>query len=334
MYEAQKIAKNYKSGPISISVLIDDDFTNHPRDDEELRNVFAEQLSNITNEYDISIGLLYNNLSSETYKAKGFLPSTPLSFRLPMNPLRNLAEYGLITEWVLNIDVDFWYLSPPLNENVQTFIDDMQEIVSVYGEKSIFILPAFEILTENDEKYKSLTKSEVKEAVDSNDLLPFHFNHSINAQQCTGYNKWYETEQNYKLNHMQSDCSLFYEPWYIIKTNVSRNKLYEWNNKFVGRGYSKVSRVQNLRYHCFNFFVMSDLFIIHAAKTFHVTFNETLRNQWTGKNRELLIRERRIMLKDRGSCLAHAAPMMVKFTYFVRKLLFGFGQMALDYIQT
>ena len=135
-----------------------------------------------------------------------------------------------------------------------------------------------------------------------------------NPQQCTGYNDWYITKTNYKINYMKSNCSLFYEPWYIINTNISRQAQYKWDNRFIGRGYSK-TRVNTLRHHCFNFIVMKDLFVIHAAQTIHVKLNQTLRNHWTGKNRELLIKQQRLQYKDKKSCLTPTNSVkIVRFT--------------------
>ena len=146
-----------------------------------MKEIFDEHFLNISNKYDIIIGILYYNKSNEFYQSKGFKKSTPLVFRLPMNPLRNLAEYQVVTDWTFNIDVDFWYLSKTLNHGIGKFIKKMNDITSVYGEKSIFIVPAFEILTENKESYKKLNKSELVDMIlhpanpKQIDIMPFHF---------------------------------------------------------------------------------------------------------------------------------------------------------------
>ena len=263
-----------------------------------------------------------------------------------MNPLRNLAEYQVVTDWTFNIDVDFWYLSKTLNHNVDKFIKQMNDITSVYGENTIFIVPAFEILTENSDKYKDLNRTQLIDMALNPpdprqlDIMPFHFVpyngttkmelKPANPQRCTGYNDWYNTETNYRINYMKPNCSLFYEPWYIINTNLSRSDKYKWDNKFVGRGYSKTQRVNTLRHNCFNFIVMKDLFVIHASSTIHVKFNETLRNHWTGKNRELLIKQQRIQYKNKNSCLTPTTS--VKIMRFLRAIFLGFGDTAWYYL--
>ena len=353
LYEAQKIAINYISGPVSISVFIDADYHSHnggnkEHSDQYLQSLFNEHFMNITNKYDVIIGILYYNKSNSFYQSKGFKKNTPLVFRLPMNPLRNLAEYQVVTDWTFNIDVDFWYLSHSLNYNVNKFIKEINKYSMVYGEKSIFIVPAFEILTENKPSYSSLNKSQLLEIIRNPpnpkqiDVMPFHYVPYMNDngdkmglfesnfQQCTGYNDWYTTQTNYKINYLKHNCSLYYEPWYIINTNISRNIKYKWDDRFIGRGYSKTQRVNTLRHNCFNFIVMKDLFVIHAAQTVHVKLNQTLRNHWTGKNRELLIKQRRLQYRDKNSCLTPSGT--IKFVRFLRAIFLGFGSIAWDYI--
>eukprot|EP01084_Bolivina_argentea_P176490 305406_1 len=291
LYSVKQIAINYKTGPLSLSVYIDKDYNEHNKENiNELNTLFSNTFNNINNTYDITIGLLYINKSNEFYQSKNFYPSTPLVFRFPMNALRNLGDYQIWTDWTFNIDVDFWYFSETLNSNIELFISEMNSIINNnnYGYKSIFIIPSFEVLTVNKpDIYGHLNKSELINLIENkNEILPFHWDK--NAQICTNYNLWYKINKNFELNYFTFNCSLFYEPWYIINSNLS--KKYEWDNKFIGRGYSKTSRVITLRHNCFNFIVMKDLFIIHAAHEIHVKFNQTLRNKWTGKNRQLLIK--------------------------------------------
>eukprot|EP01083_Nonionella_stella_P022979 63504_1 len=341
LYEARRIAMNYKGGPISISVFFDSDINAH--DAPRINQLLDEQFENLDNTHDLTIGLLYINKSNGWYQSKGFHDSTPLAFRLPMNPLRNLAEYQVTTEWIFSIDIDFWYLSSTLNDQIHSYLKQMIDITSVHADKSIFIVPSFEVLRENKDTYAQLQKHELVDLIHQNDIIPFHAVAQYdannvnktewtesNAQGCTEYAKWYGADTNYKLDYEAWQCSLYYEPWYIMKSELSRDAQYQWNNAFVGRGYSKTSRVNVLRHYCFNFYVMKDLFMIHAADTKHVEYNQTSNNYWTAQNRELLIKQRREEYKDRRTCLT--PPITVKATNYLRAIVFGFGQVIADYL--
>lgn len=328
LFGAQRIATNYIGGPVSIAVFIDADYTTHS-DDVSIKRVIDEHFGSMDPPYDIAVGLLYYNESHPFYQSKGFQLDTPLPFRFPMNPLRNLAEYQVVTEWTFSIDVDFWYLAHSLNHDIHRNLDLMDNIVAEHGENVVFIVPAFEVMTSNKVEYSSLSKPELMQFIESDDISPFHFDPrtfslNTNPQRCTDYLKWYSSSSIYEIDPQDADCSLYFEPWYIMKSAVSRKGEYRWDNRFIGRGYSKVQRFNTLRHHCFKMFVLNDLFIIHAAEQIHVEFEHTLRNQWTGKNWEMLIKQRRIQYRERKSCLS--APLGVRGMRLLKAMFLGLGQ--------
>ena len=57
------------------------------------------------------------------------------------------------------------------------------------------------------------------------EIVPFHA--SMHAQRCTNYDKWYNIiDKNndiyYVINYQNKNCSRYYEPWYIINSEISR----------------------------------------------------------------------------------------------------------------
>merc|ERR1712176_278007 len=144
------------------------------------------------------------------------------------------AEYQVVTEWTFNIDVDFWFLAHSLNHDMDRNLDAMDRIVAEHGDNTVFIVPAFEVMTaENKEGYSSLSKEGLLRFVESGDISAFHFDlrtfsANSNPQRCTDYVRWYWTEEDYQIDYCarhsywaEEDCSLYYEPWYIMKTAVS-----------------------------------------------------------------------------------------------------------------
>ena len=135
-----------------------------------------------------------------------------------------------------------------------------------YGLKTIFIVPAFEILvTEASQfSYSSLTKKQLTDLIFLEEIAPFH--QGTRAQACNHYEVWYKAKKPYLLNFKRLYCHWAYEPWFIIHKNISSHLLYKWDDWYIGRGLNKVERVYNLRHFCFKFIVMNDLFIIHSTK--------------------------------------------------------------------
>ena len=303
--DARQFAINYKSGPISIGVYIDADYRHSTASAIELKSLFSQYLNDIPNPYDIMIGLLYINTSSPMWQKRQFLPSTPLMLKFPTNALRNLVEYQIQdTQYLMTIDIDFYHLSATFN---QININNQQILntFNTYPKETIFIIPAFEILSINNQnhiKYNELSKSELLTMVNNNEIAPFHA--SMMAQKCTDYNEWYQTTTNYELQYQNNNnCSWAYEPWYIIQTNLSKKAEYQWDNDYIGRGLNKVQRTFKLRHHCFQFTVMKDLFMIHTAKLHHTEhFTQKDKENWHAFNKQMVDKQKKEYYNYPGSC--------------------------------
>ena len=174
-------------------------------------NLIVNTFANTTNRYDISIAILAYNTSNKFYqnlcKKRDFDANSPLMFTIPTNVLRNLAEYQVMTDWIFNLDIDFWYVSDTLNDddNINLLIEGMESMIQSanYGYKTVFVVPAFEIIMETAERfeYSSLTKKQLTDLIYLEEIAPFH--EKMWAQKCTRYDIWYEAQRPYILNFKQ-----------------------------------------------------------------------------------------------------------------------------------
>eukprot|EP00485_Elphidium_margaritaceum_P001807 CAMPEP_0202695564 /NCGR_PEP_ID=MMETSP1385-20130828/9136_1 /ASSEMBLY_ACC=CAM_ASM_000861 /TAXON_ID=933848 /ORGANISM="Elphidium margaritaceum" /LENGTH=351 /DNA_ID=CAMNT_0049351619 /DNA_START=25 /DNA_END=1077 /DNA_ORIENTATION=+ len=249
IYEARLIVSNYQSGPISLAVFIDGNYRFVATD--KLYQLIDAYFLDIPHLFDITVGIVAINFSSPFYVDmtidREFTADTPLALTIPTNVLRNLAESQVNTQWLFNIDIDFWFLSSTFHDtsSMTALLRAMNAIVTQYGVHVLFVVPAFEVIsqTANQSLFTHLSKQQLLGFVYLDDIAPFHAD--MNAQKCTAYDVWYDASQPYRLDY--SPCHYAYEPWYIMHRNMSVATQYQWDNAFVGRGLNKVERVYRLR---------------------------------------------------------------------------------------
>eukprot|EP01083_Nonionella_stella_P178130 628385_1 len=276
-YEAHRIASNYQAGPLSFAIYLDEPY--EAINSTHLYSRLKHHLGNISVGYSITIGIVAINTSSPVYinmrKDRAFDANTSLAFRLPINVLRNLADAQVESNWLLNVDIDFWYFSDTLTHQtyIRSLLHTLNRLVAAdkYGIKTVFVVPAFELIRidgDIDFSYNALTKRQLLDLIYLEELQPFHM-HVRNAQQCTAYKTWYRVNSPFRFDFSKIACGYAYEPWFIIHRNISLQPEYKWNNTFIGRGLNKVERVLKLRHLCFTFIVMNDIFMIHALDIKH-----------------------------------------------------------------
>eukprot|EP01083_Nonionella_stella_P165383 550006_1 len=263
--QARPLATNYGSGPISLAVYIDEDITYHTHAIKtKLFQLFDAFFHNISTSYDLTIGLLYINKSCPFWTNLGITNTTTMDWKLPYNALRNLAEHQVQTKWLMTVDIDFNLYSSTMHDSV--YLSRILTNAGAYSDSNhtIFIVPAFAINTsyveQNSTDYNNLTRTQLMSLI-PHQILPFKSNVTT-GQTCTDYSKWYTAQTDYKIKLGRERCSLWYEPFYIMNSNISRE--YAWDSRFVGRQLDKVQRLQFLRYLKFTSIVMRDLFMIHV----------------------------------------------------------------------
>jgi len=275
LYEARQVAIGYPSGPLSFAFFLDENY--EVANLTALHHLIHSYMHNITNVHDITVGIMAINTSNTFYKRIyskfQFNARTPLQHRIPTNALRNLAEAQVSTDWLFNIDIDFWYLSDTL-KNEDDFVRIIENMNSIINETqfdahTVFIVPAFEIIEHEDEAvhfdYSSVSRKQLLDLVYLEEISPFHVH--AQAQRCTNYREWYAADRPYVLDlrdTRRGACHYGFEPWFIMLTSVSRQRQYQWDTRYIGRGLNKVERVYKFRHFCFNFIVLHDAFMIHA----------------------------------------------------------------------
>eukprot|EP00485_Elphidium_margaritaceum_P016535 CAMPEP_0202728836 /NCGR_PEP_ID=MMETSP1385-20130828/185829_1 /ASSEMBLY_ACC=CAM_ASM_000861 /TAXON_ID=933848 /ORGANISM="Elphidium margaritaceum" /LENGTH=463 /DNA_ID=CAMNT_0049395089 /DNA_START=189 /DNA_END=1577 /DNA_ORIENTATION=+ len=236
---------------------------------------------------------------------------------------RSLHNLNL-NQSALNLDIDFYHLSRSLhNLNLnQSALNQLTQRYQTHQE-TIFIIPAFEVQsqqritatdTHDDDDadvhagdaapidFNALDKDALLRLIESKTVAPFHA--SMQAQRCTDYERWYRSVASYVLDYTKhSECSWPYEPWYIIRSEVSRMPQYQWDNDFIGRGLNKVERTFTLRHYCFTFVVMHELFIIHPISLHHTKhFTQKDKLNWHRFNLQLFEEKRNRYFSDPRSC--------------------------------
>eukprot|EP01083_Nonionella_stella_P063066 163934_1 len=260
--QAQALATNYNTGPLSLAVYIDKDITHHTQLRLLLLKQFNDHFHNISTTYDLTIGLIYYNKSSLFWKGMGITNDTQMAWKLPYNAMRNLAEHQVQTKWLMTVDIDFELYSSTIQD--AGYLDaKLTNVADMYSKHTIFIVPAFAIewryVQWSNENYNNLTRTQFKNF--RTIILPFKNGSQRSPfQYCTYYSKWYQTETDYAID--LHECSMWYEPYFIMNSETSRE--YAWDSRFAGAHLDKIQRMLFLRYHNFTAIVIRDMFMIHV----------------------------------------------------------------------
>ncbi|KAJ8975142.1 hypothetical protein NQ317_015276 [Molorchus minor] len=121
--------------------------------------------------------------------------------------------------------------------------------------KKALIVPAFEI-----QKYGSLiprNKKQLLKGIKNNSVIPFLSNIWLPGHAPTNYEKWKTAEKPYVVK-WEPD----YEPYVVV-----RNDVVEYDERFVGFGWNKVSHTMELEAQNYEYIVLPDVFIVHKPHT-------------------------------------------------------------------
>ena len=164
----------------------------------------------------------------------------------PSNPLRNVALQNARTPYVFFNDIDFlpsFGLYPYLKQTVSKF--DLS--------KTVLVVPAFETCTDPKTFTFPRSKSTLLTMVANEEVLQFHHKIYIRGHAPTDYPKWEKATKPYKIQWQPS-----YEPYLVASANVT-----PLDPRFISRDFNKVSHIEELYYQRYEFYVLSDGFILH-----------------------------------------------------------------------
>lgn len=174
----------------------------------------------------------------------------------PFNILRNIALHAARTEYVLHLDADFIPNSDAYSSLLKQIVQFKQE--GRYGDRKVaFVIPAFESVT-ND-------SVEVIQHLPQN--KPSFVDLWLGQKQFRVFNGfWLPTEgsTNSKLWAVTSEPYVVqwhadYEPYILAK----RCELPDFDERFVGRGFDKISHFYKLESELFQLVVLPNDFVIH-----------------------------------------------------------------------
>lgn len=165
----------------------------------------------------------------------------------PINTLRNVALAQVITPYVFLTDVDFL---PMYN-----LYDYLKRSVGVMGletsAKKALVVPAFETQRYRISFPKS--KAELLSMLDMGTLFTFRYHVWTKGHAPTDYQKWRTATIPYKIT-WEPD----FEPYIVVRRDIP-----EYDSRFVGFGWNKVSHIMQLHAEGYEFIVLPNGFIIH-----------------------------------------------------------------------
>jgi glycosyltransferase-like protein LARGE len=189
-------------------------------------------------------------LDSETLRARrniGYHIVYRDSSYYPINTLRNVALAQVTTPFVFLTDVDFLPMF--------SLYDYLKRSVSAMGlesaTKKALVVPAFET-----QRYRisfPKTKAELLSMLDMGTLFTFRYHVWTRGHSPTNYQKWRSATIPYRIT-WEPD----FEPYIVVRRDVA-----EYDSRFVGFGWNKVSHIMELHAQGYEFIVLPNAFIIH-----------------------------------------------------------------------
>ena len=165
----------------------------------------------------------------------------------PINHLRNVALQQVTTPFVFLTDVDFLPMFG--------LYEYMKRSVAAMGlessSKKALVVPAFET-----QRYRisfPKTKAELLSMLDMGTLFTFRYHVWTKGHAPTNYANWRTATTPYRIT-WEPD----FEPYIVVKRDIP-----EYDPRFVGFGWNKVSHIMELFAQGFEFIVLPNAFIVH-----------------------------------------------------------------------
>ena len=166
----------------------------------------------------------------------------------PVNLLRNVGLRYSNTPYVFLTDIDFLPMF-----NLYNYLREAVRVLQLNVFKRALVIPAFEFLQYKNDFPQS--KSTLLKLLQQGKGVQ-EFRHTVwhNGHLATNYEKWYKASHPYKIQ-----WQLDFEPYIAVNRNVT-----EYDDRFMGFGWNKVSHILELYSQGYEFIVLPDAFIIHS----------------------------------------------------------------------
>ena len=165
----------------------------------------------------------------------------------PINHLRNIALRQVKTPFVFLTDVDFL----PMFGLYEYLKRSVAALALESNDKKALVDPAFET-----QRYRisfPRTKADLLNMLDLGTLFTFRYHVWTRGHASTDYQKWRTATRPYKISWEQD-----FEPYIVVKKDV-----VEYDSRFVGFGWNKVSHIMHLHAIGYQFIVLPNAFIVH-----------------------------------------------------------------------
>uniref|UniRef100_A0A8C9R277 LARGE xylosyl- and glucuronyltransferase 2 n=1 Tax=Scleropages formosus TaxID=113540 RepID=A0A8C9R277_SCLFO len=164
----------------------------------------------------------------------------------PVNLLRNIALRQANTPYVFLTDVDFLPMY-----GLYSYLRKSIVQLDLAHTKNALVVPAFETLRYRLSFPKS--KAELLSMLDMGTLYTFRYHVWTKGHAPTNYAKWRTATTAYKVE-WEAD----FEPYVVVRRDCP-----EYDQRFVGFGWNKVSHIMELDAQEYDFVVLPNAFMIH-----------------------------------------------------------------------
>lgn len=164
----------------------------------------------------------------------------------PVNMLRNVALQQVNTPFVFLTDIDFL----PMH-GLYEYLKRSVFALGLESSRKALIVPAFE--TQRYRLSFPKTKAELLSMLDMGTLFTFRYHVWQKGHASTNYAKWRTATTPYLVNWEPN-----FEPYVVVKRDVP-----EYDKRFVGFGWNKVSHIMELHAQGYEFVVLPNGFMVH-----------------------------------------------------------------------
>lgn len=166
----------------------------------------------------------------------------------PVNFLRNVAISRVWTSYVFLTDIDFL----PMFGLYAYLTRTLNALSPRDAHKKAWVVPAFE--TQRYRLSFPHSKAELLNRLDMGELFTFRYHVWTKGHAPTNFARWRTATTPYKVQWEED-----FEPYVVVRRDVP-----EYDTRFVGFGWNKVSHIMELHVLGYEFVVLPNAFIIHT----------------------------------------------------------------------
>eukprot|EP00051_Salpingoeca_urceolata_P001272 m.39672 g.39672 ORF g.39672 m.39672 type:complete len:905 (-) comp11299_c0_seq1:29-2743(-) len=173
----------------------------------------------------------------------------------PVNYLRNVAVRATETTFVFSTDVDL-LPSPHMHSRLLRWLRELRDTAELAHGRVALVVPTFETQSYNHASV-GLSKQAMSVAMSDGSqgtLRPFRVAEFPQGHRATDYARWWGATKPYQIEWEPG-----FEPYLVVPRALSP----QFDERYVGFGWNKVSFVRKLHQQGFSFWVAPDAWLVH-----------------------------------------------------------------------